>query len=134
MESLFKLNIFTPYAHYLSKDVNFISVCGEEYVYGIMPHHAAMVAKVKISHLKVVSGNEVIYYAIGGGIMQIDDSHNVTLLLDSIESKDEIDLPRAEESKSRAEKRIADPELVDLSRAKASLLRALNRIDLVSKD
>lgn len=129
----FKLDIFTPYSHYLSTDVDFVSVWGEEYVYGILPNHTLMVSKVRISILKVVIDGKENLYAIGGGVMYIDESHNMKLLLDSIESKSEIDLNRALDAKLRAEARLNEKsDEIDIARAESSLKRALNRINLIN--
>lgn len=128
----FKLDIFTPSKHYFSGEVEFVSIVGEEFVYGILPGHASLMSKVKISKLKFIINGEEAIYAIGGGVMYIDENHNMKLLLDSIENKEEIDYQRALDAKSRAEKRIASEhqEDIDIARAKKALLRALNRIDI----
>jgi F-type H+-transporting ATPase subunit epsilon len=59
--------------------------------------------------------------------MNIKENTEVILLVNSIERSDEIDVDRALKAKERAEKRL-DEEMVDVTRAKASLARALNRI------
>lgn len=127
----FTLDIYTPYKHYLRTEASYLSIAGEEYVYGIMPKHIDMIAKVKISKMKVTTSEGDTYYAIGGGIIKVDQKQNtVTLLLDSIESKEEIDIARANLAKQRAENYIANSEKYDLERAKRALARALTRIDL----
>ena len=56
----------------------------------------------------------------------------MTLLVESIERKYEIDVERARSSKERAEQRLQDKNAseIDIQRAKASLLRALNRLSV----
>ena len=74
-------------------------------------------------------------YAIGGGVINVE-KEKVTLILDSIESRDEIDLERAKEAKKWAEERLnnkEDDDAMDIKRAKLALLKAINRIDIGSK-
>ena len=58
----------------------------------------------------------------------------VVLLLDSIESKEEIDVERAKSAKSRAEERLNEPLNIDIERASKALARALNRIAVYEND
>jgi F-type H+-transporting ATPase subunit epsilon len=84
----------------------------------------------------VIEINSVRYiYAIGGGIININEN-GIILLLDSIERSDEINLQRALDAKKRAEKRLSDLEdkNIDKNRAKLALARALNRIRLIQTD
>ena len=72
-------------------------------------------------------------FAIGGGVLHIEKNSKVTLLLDSIEAKDEIDIERAEKAKERAEDYLTRKDNVDISRAKLALNRALNRINVFNE-
>ena len=79
-------------------------------------------------------GREMLY-AVGGGVITIT-KEKTTLVLDSVERADEIDLERAKEAKQRAEERLSTAEkenAVDVNRAKMALLKAINRIEVGSK-
>jgi F-type H+-transporting ATPase subunit epsilon len=58
----------------------------------------------------------------------------VVLLAQTAEPASDIDVKRAEEAKSRAEKRLAsrDPE-IDFSRAQLALMRAIARLNSVKR-
>jgi F-type H+-transporting ATPase subunit epsilon len=62
----------------------------------------------------------------------------MTVLAESAEKTDDIDVQRALKAKERAEKRIqealAGQEKVDLARARAALSRALARLKLAGHD
>ena len=73
--------------------------------------------------------NEENIYAIGGGIIRVEKD-KTTLLLNSIEGKNDIDIDRANDAKTRAEKRLENKDEVDVARAKSALERALNRISV----
>ena len=54
--------------------------------------------------------------------------------MDSIESKEEIDLDRARQAKRRAEERLEEPLNIDVERAIKALNRANNRISVYEND
>ena len=54
----------------------------------------------------------------------------VTILVNTIERKDEIDIDRAKEAKRRAEERLKEPLNIDVERAQKALIRANNRIEI----
>ena len=67
-------------------------------------------------------------YAVAGGLLYFENDL-ATILTDAIESKEEIDLRRAEEAKQRAEARLDDPNM-DMRRAEVALKKAINRISV----
>ena len=129
----FLLEIFTPYGKYFDRYVEEIVVTTEEYTLGILPNHSPLVAKVKTSKLEIVQNGEKKCYAIGEGILNVKKD-GVTLLLESIESKEEIDIERAKLAKSRAEARLNEPLNIDIERATKALIRANNRIAIYEND
>ena len=132
MEKKFQVVILTPYGKYLQSDAEFLSVTSSVGVLGILPNHAPLITTLEISALTIKDGRFTNRYAISGGVMHIKNDHSVHLLVDSIERSDEIDVKRANDSKARAEKRLSgkSDEEVDVARAKLSLLRSLNRLNV----
>ena len=64
-------------------------------------------------------------------ILETVEKEKVTLILNSIERSDEIDINRAKAAKQRAEERLENKDDdIDIARAKASLMRAIVRIDV----
>ena len=131
--STFLLEILTPYGKYYSRYVNEIVVQTEDYTLGILPNHAPLVAKVKVSKLEIVQNDERKCYAIGEGLINVTKD-GVTLLLESIEDKDDIDIVRAKDAKKRAEERLAALVNIDIERAQRALNRANNRISVYEND
>lgn len=134
MAKSFHLEILTPYGRYFDGDVIFINVFSEKYNLGIYADHAPLISTVDICKMTIRTDNEEYVYAVGGGVIKID-KEKVTLLLNSVERSDEIDVSRAQAAKQRAEERLNSPskEDVDVNRAKIALLKALNRINIVEK-
>ena len=132
MENCFRVVIYTPYGKYLSSQGDYLSVKTSSGWIGVLPNHAPLITTLEISKLIIRNGKDELTYAISGGVMNIKKDHTISLMVDTIERKDEIDVERAKASKARAEQRIKDENAtgVDITRAKLSLLRALNRIDV----
>ena len=127
------LEIYTPYGKYFDRYVNELVVQTEEYVLGILPNHSPLVAKVKTSKMEIIQNGEKTCYAIGEGLLNVTKD-GVTLLVESIESKDEIDIERAKQAKSRAEERLKEPLNIDIERATKALIRANNRISIYENE
>ncbi len=134
MANSFTLDIFTPYSHYYSDQVEYLQVCSEKYMLGILPNHAPLVSTVIISEIVIQKDGKKESYATSGGVIKVGDN-KVELLLQSIESVDEIDLDRANAAKERALKRLANPNLetMKVTATRLSLARAENRIKIKSK-
>lgn len=122
------LEILTPYGKYYAGEVDWIQVHSEDFIMEILPNHAPLVSSLSISKMIINNGKKEMY-AIGGGIIRVKKG-KTTLLLNSIESKHEIDIERANASKTRAEEKLKNKDDVDVARATRSLQRALNRISV----
>ena len=131
MDKKLKVTIYTPFGLYLQTEADYLSTISAVGVIGILPNHAPLVSTLEISKLVIKNNSEENIYAIGGGVIHIKKDRSVVLLLNSIESKDDIDVDRAYASKKRAEERLqSNSSEVEINRAKLSLLRANNRIDV----
>ena len=127
----FHLDVLTPYKKYMSKDIAFLHVRNDDAVLGILPGHAPIITSVSISEMMIKDeeGKETLF-AIGGGLLSIKDNV-ATLMVNSIESQDEIDFSRAEQAKARAMARLETKlQNIDVERAQLALLRATVRISL----
>ena len=131
--STFLLEIYTPYGKFFDRYVDEIVVATEEYVLGILPNHAPLVSKVKVSKMFIIQNGDRKCYAIGEGLINITKD-GVTLVLESIESKNDIDIDRARDAKKRAEERLATLVNVDVERAQRALNRANNRISVYENE
>ena len=129
----FLLQIYTPYGKYFDRYVDELVIQTEEYVLGILPNHAPLIAKVKTNKMEIISNGERKIYANGEGLINVS-KEGVVLLVESIESKDEIDINRAKDAKKRAEERLKQPLNIDVERATKALIRANNRISVYENE
>ena len=131
--SNFLLEIYTPFGKYFDRNVDELIVQSDDYVLGILPNHAPLIAKVKTSKMYIIQNGERKCYAIGEGLINVSKD-GVTLLLESIESKNDIDIDRAREAKRRAEERLSLRVDIDIERAQRALIRAKTRIDVYENE
>lgn len=129
---MIKTKIVTPDGLYKEVECSMINCCSTDGWRGILPNHMPIVLMLTISRLELVIDGKKEQYAITGGMLYFE-KNVATILVDAIESKDEIDIERASRAKERAEDRIKNGEdNIDLRRAEVALKRAINRINVSS--
>ena len=69
--------------------------------------------------------------ATSGGFLEVNNN-NISIIAESAEFADDINVARAKEAENRARKRLEEKGDSDLVRAELALLRALNRIKISS--
>lgn len=95
----------------------------------ILYSHASLLSSLEIGRLKVkdMAGTDAIY-ASGGGVVEVRNNI-VTVLVESAERVEEIDITRAEAARDRALKRLRQKDSsIDVERARLALWRAVNRL------
>lgn len=123
------VSVVTPDGTILEEDYEMVSCKAETGELGILPGHIPLVAPLSISALRLKKGNEEDLVAVSGGFIEVRPDQ-ISVLTQSAEQAEEIDIDRALEAKKRAEKRLAEQKDVDKVRAETSLQRALNRINI----
>lgn len=129
---MINVRFVTPDGLYKEVEVSAINLNTTDGQRGILPNHMPIVLMINISRLETIEDGQRKQYATGGGMLYFADN-KATILVDSIESKEEIDLERAMSAKQRAEERISGKskeDNLDLKRASIALTRALNRIEV----
>jgi F-type H+-transporting ATPase subunit epsilon len=115
---------------YSADDVEMVVAPGTEGEMGILPHHAPLITSLQegVMRVKRGAGREEVL-AIHGGFMEVLPDQ-VTVLADSAERAEEIDIARAEEARQRAEDlmRQRREDKVDYARAEAALRRSIIRL------
>ncbi len=129
------LEVVTAERRVFEDDVSMVVAPGTEGQLGILPSHAPLMTALTYGELQIQRpGQEDIFIAIGGGFMEVGPRH-VTILADSAERADEIDIARAEEARARAIKTMAQEkhEGVDLAQAEAALRRSIARLKVARR-
>ena len=128
------LDIVTPSKSVFKGEIKSITVPGTEGGFQVLKNHAPIVSTFEIGMIKVeLPDSKVNYYSTAGGTIEVLDNE-IVVLADSIELVSEIDVERAERAKKRAEERLAERASdINLTRARASLARAINRLNIHQK-
>ncbi len=124
------VRIITPEGLYREMDVDRIQAVSTEGQFGLLPNHMPFIASLVTDKLSLVEQDFTHEYAISGGVLHLL-RNQVNILVDVIESKNEINLERALEAKARAEA-ILKEAVSDHERrsAEIALMRAINRINV----
>ncbi len=125
----FQLDIVTPEKTVYSGQVRHVQAPGSEGSFGVLSGHVPFLTSLQIGILNIdEDGGGELKMAISGGFAQVAPQ-GVTVLAETAEKADQINVDRARSARERAEGRLAQSaEAVDSARAQAALARALNRL------
>ncbi len=117
----------------LNESVDEVVIPGFDGYFGVLPGHTPLLAVLHVGELWYRQGQEKHYLHIAFGFAEVLPDR-VTILAQTAEKADEIDLARAESAKKRAEERLAQPAAdMDAERARIALLKALIRLQVASR-
>ena len=128
-----RLEIVTAERVVYSEDVDILVAPGIEGELAILPNHAPLLTVLKPGEIRVVRGDEESYIAVSGGFMEVM-TNKVTLLADTAERAEEIDIERTEAALKRAQEGAATAASgADLARALASIRRSQARMKVARR-
>tara|TARA_B110001454_G_scaffold64285_1_gene62430 strand:- start:159 stop:554 length:396 start_codon:yes stop_codon:yes gene_type:complete len=130
--SSFKLEIVTPTEINEVENVSYVRCPGIDGSFGIMKGHREAVITLGIGEIKITETGKDSYYATSGGFAEIS-KEKVQFLLETVEESKDIDLDRANSSIQRSKDRLSKKQETDISRARLSLIKALNRLKVSSR-
>jgi len=129
MAELFRLRILTLEKSVYDGDVASIIAPGVDGYFGVLAHHAPLIATLQPGKLTVMDAkNYESIYAVSGGFLEV--SGNVaTILADAVEQACDIDLARAEAAREKAHNMVCSLEDgPEARKARQALARAVNRV------
>lgn len=128
------IEVITPAKIIFKGNIESVTIPGVEGSFQVLKNHAPLLSIFEIGLVKIkIDSNTIKYFATGGGTVEVL-KNNVLVLADSLEAVEEIDVERAKLAKQRAGELLTHPaENTDVERARASLARAVNRLNLVEK-
>ena len=101
---------------------------------GILPNHAPMVAALRAGVFKYKDGEAYRAMAVGGGFIEVADNQ-ATVLVDTAEMGENVDVLRAKAAMERAVSRLRERQSnIDFNRAKTALERARARLRAAEED
>ena len=134
MSTKFNLEVVTPDRIFFGGETDMTIVRTTEGDLGILHDHEPLVAPLRVGSIRVKQENGTFRWAACTEGFVIVNDEKVTIITDSAEWADEIDVDRAQKAKERAEHRLhihkVENKDIDVARAKAALERAINRMRL----
>jgi F-type H+-transporting ATPase subunit epsilon len=134
MADKLKLELVTPYKRVLSEEVDEVTAPGSVGEFGVLPDHTSLLTTLKVGELTYKKGNETFHVAVNWGYVEVEDNV-MTVLVETAEPADQIDMERARAALARAEEalRKLTSEDKDFKIMEAALERALIRVQVASK-
>ncbi len=130
MADVMKLKVITPEKQFYEGEVAMVELTTTEGQIGIYPNHIPLMAVVAPGLLKIHEKGEVKKTSLMAGFITIMPDL-VTIMAEVAEWPEEIDFKRAEEARTRAERRLSSNDAdLDVLRAEMALKRALVRLEL----
>ena len=132
--STFNLDVVTPTRDLEDMVVSYVRCPGLDGSFGIMANHQDGIFSLDIGEIMIKTKSETKYLSTSGGFAEIVND-GVTILVETVESASDIDIPRAEAALQRARDRksSSDNENFDQVRLESALSRALNRLQVAKK-
>ncbi len=128
----FDVSIVTPDGSVVTEKFEMVSARTAAGDIGVMAGHIPLVAPLTIGAVRLKKANKTEWLAVSGGFLEVRHDQ-VTILAQSAERAETIDLARAQEAKKRAEHRLSTKvESMDDARADLALQRAINRMNVAS--
>lgn len=135
MSSL-QLEIVTPERTVFSQEASMVIAQTADGQIGILPGHIPLVTVLETGVMRVQSGPEQERkLAVGGGFLEMSPDNKLTVLAETAELAEEIDVERAQQARARAEERLnGNRDSIDVARAEIALRKALARLRAAGAD
>ena len=133
MAETLELEIVTPERLVVKDVAREVQIPGKNGYLGILPGHAPLISELAVGEIVYKDGSNGVHrLACAWGFAEVLPDH-VTILAETAERADQIDVARATESLDRAQKLLSSTEPdVDYDRALNAVQRAQVRLDVAA--
>jgi len=133
MSDTFQLEIVTPEKMVVNAAAEEIQIPGKGGYLGILPGHAPLITELAVGEISYRQGGQTYYLSVAWGFAEVLPE-KVTILAETAERPQEIDVKRAQESKQRAEAALKNGKTeADFTHAEDALKRAETRLEVAGK-
>src|SRR5271165_4650902 len=108
MADTLELEIVAPDKLLVREQVEQVQIPGKTGELGILPGHAPLITSLTIGEISYRQGANTHYLAVAWGFAEVLPN-KVTILADTAERAEDIDVKRAQEAKARAEAALRNP-------------------------
>ena len=133
MADNFQLEIVTPEKLVVRETVEEMQIPGLNGYLGILPGHAPLITELSVGMITYRAQGDTHTLSVAWGFAEVLPD-KATILAETAERPDEIDVARAQKAKERAQERLKsnDPQ-VDYDRAEDALQRAETRLKVAAE-
>jgi F-type H+-transporting ATPase subunit epsilon len=134
MAEKLKLELVTPYKRVLSEEVDEVTAPGQIGEFGVLPGHSPLLTTLRVGALTYKQGNQTFHVAVNWGYVEVEGD-TVTVLVETAEPSDQIDLERAKAAIGRAEDALKKLSAEDkqFKIMECALERAIIRVEVAGK-
>lgn len=133
MTETFQLEIVTPDKLVVDDRAEEMQIPGKNGYLGILPGHAPLITELAVGEITYCRGGTTERLAVAWGFAEVLPE-KVTILAQTAERADEVDVARAQRARERAEARLkGGDQTTDFPRAQTALERAQARLDVAGK-
>ncbi len=130
-----KLEVVTPAGIVANVEADIVVAPGIDGEFGVLPGHINFLSGIIPGELHYKNGEKTEYMNVTSGFAEVSND-KISILVDSAEMANEIDIDRATSAMERAKERLVkkrDTKEIDFNRAEAALQRAISRIKVAKK-
>jgi F-type H+-transporting ATPase subunit epsilon len=133
MPDIFQLEIVTPEKVVVKDVAEEMQIPGKNGYLGILPGHAPLISELAVGEISYRNNGYTHHLAVAWGFAEVLPD-KVTILAETAERPEEIDVKRAQEAKQRAEERLKSGSTeTDYARAQDAVQRAETRLQVAEK-
>ncbi len=130
------LELVTPDKLVVRDSVLAVSLPGRDGYFGVLAGHAPLLSELRPGELSYTQGTVTHYLCVNWGFAEVLP-HRVSVLVETSERPEEIDVERARRARERAEERLrragAGDAEIDALRAQRALERAMARLEVAQR-
>jgi F-type H+-transporting ATPase subunit epsilon len=132
MAGTIQLEIVTPERLVVNDTADDVQIPGKSGYLGILPGHAPLITELAVGEIAYRRAGQTRRLAVAWGFAEVL-SERVTILAETAEKADEIDVSRAQAAKQRAEEELRKAGPAGNTEAQAALERAKTRLEVAGK-
>ena len=130
MADTFQREVVTPEKVVVQEAAEEAQIPGKEGYLGVLPGHAPLITELAVGEISYKNGGVEKRLSVAWGFAEVLPD-KVTILAETAERAEDIDVARAQKAKQRAEERLASGNTeLDFTRAENALKRADTRLDV----
>ena len=132
MAETIQLEIVTPERKVVDAAAEEVTIPGKSGYLGVLPGHAPLITELAVGQISYKTAGQTKRLAVAWGFAEVLPE-KVTILAETAEKSEEIDIARAEAAKQRAEAALSKAGVEGNAEAQAALDRAKTRLEAASK-